>query len=84
VRALLAQDEQLREQLREHLRQAHSLLAQSDSFRTSPDPFIALMIGGFAIGVFGYLAGSKVLVGVGVTMIFLATLLIPLALNITR
>jgi hypothetical protein len=61
-----------------------ALLAQSDSFRTSPDPFIALMIGGFAIGVFGYLAGSRLIVGVGVAMIFLATLLIPLALNISR
>jgi hypothetical protein len=61
-----------------------TLLAQSDSFRTSPDPFIALMIGGFAIGVFGYLAGSRLIVGIGVAMIFLATLLIPLALNISR
>jgi hypothetical protein len=76
VRALLAHDDQLW--------QARSLLAQSDSFRTSPDPFIALMIAGFAVGVFGYLAGSRVLVGVGVVMIFFATLLIPLALNITR
>jgi hypothetical protein len=61
-----------------------ALLAQSDSFRTSPDPFIALMLGGFAIGVFGYLAGSRLIVGIGVAMIFLATLLIPLALNISR
>jgi hypothetical protein len=76
VRALLAQDEQLW--------QVRALLAQSDSFRTSPDPFIALMIAGFAIGAFGYLAGSRVLVGVGVAMIFLATLIIPLALNISR
>jgi hypothetical protein len=76
VRALLAKDEQLSE--------VSVLLAQSDSFRTSPDPFIALMIGGFAVGVFGYLAGSRVLVGVGVAMIFFATLLIPLALNISR
>ena len=54
----------------------------ADSFRTSPNPFIALMIGGFAVGAFGYLYGSRVIVGIGVAMIFLATLLIPLALSI--
>lgn len=75
MRALLAQEELL---------ELRALLAQGDSFRTSPDPFIALMIGGFAIGVFGYLAGSRLIVAVGVAMIFLATLLIPLALNISR
>jgi hypothetical protein len=57
-------------------------LVLADSFRTSPTPFIALMLGGFAVGVFGYLYGSRFVVGIGVAMIFLATLLIPLALNI--
>jgi hypothetical protein len=60
-----------------------AILAQGD-FRTNPDPFIALLLAGFAVGVFGYLAGSKIIVGVGVAMVFLATLLIPLALNISR
>lgn len=54
----------------------------ADSFRTSPTPFIALMLGGFAVGVFGYLYGSRFIVGIGVAMIFLSTLLIPLALSI--
>jgi hypothetical protein len=57
-------------------------LVLADSFRTSPNPFIALMLGGFAVGTFGYLYGSRVIVGIGVAMIFLATLLIPLALSI--
>jgi hypothetical protein len=60
-----------------------ALLAQGD-FRTNPDPFIALLLAGFAVGVFGYLAGSRLIVGIGVAMIFLATLLIPLALNLYR
>ena len=61
----------------------HALsLVVADSFRTSPNPFIALMIGGFAVGTFGYLYGSKFIVGIGVAMIFLATLLIPLALSV--
>jgi hypothetical protein len=54
----------------------------ADSFRTSPNPFIALMIAGFAVGTFGYLYGSRLIVGIGVALVFLATLLIPLALNI--
>ena len=60
------------------------LLVLADSFRTSPNPFIALMLAGFAIGVFGYLYGSRFIVGVGVAMVFLATLLIPLALNVSN
>jgi hypothetical protein len=57
-------------------------LVIADSFRTSPTPFIALMLGGFAVGTFGYLYGSRFIVAIGVAMIFLATLLIPLALSI--
>ena len=57
-------------------------LVIADSFRTSPTPFIALMLGGFAVGTFGYLYGSRFIVGIGVAMIFLATLLIPLALSV--
>jgi hypothetical protein len=61
-----------------------SLVLIADSFQTSPNPFIALMLGGFAVGVFGYLYGSRAIVAVGVAMIFLATLLIPLALSISQ
>jgi hypothetical protein len=54
------------------------------SFRTSPNPFVALMLAGFAIGIFGYLYGSRAIVAVGVGIVFLATLLIPLALSVYR
>jgi hypothetical protein len=40
------------------------------------------MLGGFAVGTFGYLYGARWIVGIGVAMIFLATLFIPLALSI--
>jgi hypothetical protein len=40
------------------------------------------MLGGFAVGIFGYLYGSRAIVAVGVGMIFLATLVIPLTLNV--
>jgi hypothetical protein len=45
-------------------------------------PYIALMGIGFAVAILGHLAGSRWLVAVGVIMIFLATLLFPLALQI--
>jgi hypothetical protein len=61
-----------------------ALLLLADSFRTSPNPFIGLLLAGFAIGVFGYLYGSRAIVGVGVGLVFLATLLIPLALSVYR
>jgi hypothetical protein len=57
-------------------------LAVFADLRTSPDPYIAMMLGGFAVGVFGYLYGSRFIVGIGVALIFLSTLLLPLALNV--
>jgi hypothetical protein len=46
-------------------------------------PYIGLMGVGFAVAVLGHLAGSRWLVAIGVIMIFLATLLFPLALQLT-
>jgi hypothetical protein len=60
------------------------VIVVADSFRTSPTPFIVLMLGGFAVGVFGYMYGSRFVVGIGVAMIFLATLFIPLVLSVSR
>jgi hypothetical protein len=60
------------------------LLLLVASFRTSPNPFVALMLIGFGVGIFGYLYGSRFIVAVGVGIVFLATLLIPLALNVYR
>jgi hypothetical protein len=54
------------------------------SFRTSPNPFVALMLAGFAVGAFGYLYGSRFVVGIGVAIVFVATLVLPLALNLYR
>ena len=48
----------------------------------SVGPYIALMGIGFAVAILGHLAGSRWLVAVGLIMIFLATLLFPLALQI--
>jgi hypothetical protein len=45
-------------------------------------PYITLMGIGFVTAILGHLSGSRWLVAVGVIMIFLATLLFPLALQI--
>ncbi len=45
------------------------------------DPYVALMVVGFVIGVLGHLSRSKWLVAVGIVLIFLAALAFPLILN---
>ena len=45
-------------------------------------PYIALMGFGFALAILGHLAGSRWLIAVGLIMVFLATLLFPLALQL--
>jgi hypothetical protein len=61
-----------------------ALFVLGDSFRTSPTPFIVLMLVGFALGAFGYLYGSRFIVAIGIGAIFLATLLIPLLLSVGK
>lgn len=45
-------------------------------------PYLALMAAGFVLGAAGHLARVRWLVAVGVIMIFLATLLFPIALQL--
>jgi hypothetical protein len=42
-------------------------------------PYVSLMMAGFLLGIFGHLAKSRWLVAIGVLMIFLATVVFPLA-----
>ena len=49
-------------------------------FAPSPAPFIGLMALGFIVGVVGHVYRSRSLVVSGIAMIFVATLLLPLAL----
>jgi hypothetical protein len=53
------------------------------AFSPSPVPFIVLMALGFVVGVTGHVYGSRPLVASGISMIFFATLLLPLALYAT-
>jgi hypothetical protein len=56
----------------------------SPEFGTDPRPFVALMIAGFVIGVFGHIARVKSLVALGIVLVFLATFLLPLAANVLK
>lgn len=50
----------------------------------SASPYIALVLIGFAVGIFGHLSSSRWLVVVGIALVFLGALLFPLALNLTE
>jgi hypothetical protein len=50
----------------------------------SAGPYIALILIGFAVGIFGHLSSARWLVAAGVILIFLGALLFPLAVNLTQ
>ena len=54
------------------------------AFDPSPVPFIALMALGFVVGVAGHVYKSRATVATGLGLIFIATLLLPLALYATE
>lgn len=56
----------------------------SPEFGASPWPFIALMLVGFLVGIFGHLAKSRALVATGIGLIFLGTLVLPLLINLSK
>ena len=47
-------------------------------------PYLLLMLAGFVVGTAGHLYKSKLTVGIGILMIFCATLLLPLAVIATE
>jgi hypothetical protein len=66
------------------LLQAGFLYDPDPSFGTDPRPFVAMMIAGFVIGVFGHIVRAKGLVALGIVLIFLATFVFPLVANILK
>jgi hypothetical protein len=50
----------------------------------SPRTYIALMGIGFVVGTFGHVIRSRPVIAAGVTMIFLATVLLPLTAHVSR
>jgi hypothetical protein len=47
-------------------------------------PYISLMVLGFFVGSFGHMTRSRLIVGIGIAMIFAASLLLPLAVIATE
>ena len=58
-----------------------SLLSAGAALPDTIEPYLALMLGGFVIAIYGHLAKARWLVAIGIIMIMLATLLFPLALQ---
>ena len=56
----------------------------ADLLPHSISPYLTLMILGFVVGTVGHLYKSRLWVGIGIAMIFLATLLLPLAVIATE
>jgi hypothetical protein len=54
------------------------------AFDPSPIPFIVLMAVGFLVGVGGHVYKSRAAIATGIGLIFIATLLLPLALYATE
>jgi hypothetical protein len=50
------------------------------AFTPSPLPFIVLMAIGFLVGVTGHVYRSTPVIATGIALVFLATLLLPLAI----
>ncbi len=58
------------------------LLPPAAALPHTPGPYLALLLVGFAIGICGHLFRVRWLVGVGITLIVLAALLLPFAAGI--
>ena len=56
----------------------------SGDFRIEPEAFVALLLAGVAIGIIGHIVKAKTLVAAGILMIFLATVGLPVYLQLTR
>jgi hypothetical protein len=56
----------------------------SPEFGANPTPFVVMMAAGFLIAVAGHVVRARSLVALGIGLIFLATFLLPLLLNVAR
>lgn len=56
----------------------------SPSFGADPLPFVLMMLAGFVVAVFGHIIRSKATIATGIGLIFLATFLVPLLVNLSK
>ena len=59
-------------------------LPLADLLPHSANPYIALMLIGFGIGILGHLSAARWLVAAGIILIFLGAFLFPVAVNLTQ
>jgi hypothetical protein len=57
---------------------------QTGDWRIEPKAFLILLIAGFVVGTLGHLYKSKTMVATGILMIFMATVGVPVFLQLTR
>jgi hypothetical protein len=57
---------------------------QSGDFRVSPTFFIVVFGLGFVLAAFGHLVKSRGLMAMGVLLVFLATVLLPIAYSVSK
>lgn len=57
---------------------------QSGDFEVSPSFLLGMLVLGFLIGTMGHIIKSKTLVAVGVTLVFAATVLLPIVINVSN
>ena len=53
-------------------------------FGSDPTPFVMTMLAGFVIGMLGHLFRSRILILVGVLAVFAGTVLLPLAVYVSK
>jgi hypothetical protein len=68
---------------------AHPVVAQlpdlpDPKFGTDPEPYLMLLVLGFVVGALGHLFKSKTVVASGILMIVAATIVLPVALQLSR
>ena len=56
----------------------------SPEFGANPTPFVLMMAAGFVVAVAGHVVRARSLVALGIGLMFLATFLLPLLVNISR
>ena len=59
-------------------------MAIADLLPHTISPYLSMMVIGFVLGTVGHLYKSRLVVGIGIALIFLATLLLPLAVIATE
>lgn len=55
-----------------------------EKFGTDPKPYLILFGAGFALGILGHLFKVKVMIAAGIFMVMLATVLLPLYVQLSN